>query len=210
MDTILRLFNASGNELARNYDIPGQTISQGVYSRIVYTFTATGTYYVGVSGNPNQNYNPNVAGSGGNARSRGTYSLDLALVALAPDNVGDTLANALVTGLGERGRTSRGYTMPEARIGDNQYLSKDVDLYRFEGTAGQTIIATTSQAESGAYTDTWLRLFDADGRQLTANDDFNGTQSRIEYLLTTTGTFYVGASGRQRHRPALRRRRLRP
>ena len=44
MDTVLRLFNSAGTELAVNDN------SSGLYSRLDYTFAAAGTYYLGVSG----------------------------------------------------------------------------------------------------------------------------------------------------------------
>src|SRR5262249_5187341 len=58
MDTILRLFDAAGNELASNDDF------NTLYSQIDdYLFSASGTYYIGVSGFPNFSYDPNTRGS---------------------------------------------------------------------------------------------------------------------------------------------------
>lgn len=50
VDTVLRLFDAEGNQVAFNDD------AVGIYSRIEYTVPATGTYYLGVSGYPNSAY----------------------------------------------------------------------------------------------------------------------------------------------------------
>ena len=61
----------------------------GLYSQITYSFPATGTYYIGVSGYPNGAYSPEVGGSGV-AGSTGDYQLRLALTAAA--DVGDTLS----------------------------------------------------------------------------------------------------------------------
>jgi subtilisin-like proprotein convertase family protein len=74
MDTILRLFNATGSQLAVNDDFGGT-----LYSRISFTFTTPGTYFLGVSGYANLSYNTNAGGSGSTG-STGDFRLDLALV----------------------------------------------------------------------------------------------------------------------------------
>jgi Ca2+-binding RTX toxin-like protein len=74
MDTMLRLFDSSGNQLALDDDG-----GSGVYSRFGYVFEATDTYYVGVSGYNNRYYSPNVAGSGSSG-SIGDYQLDVMLL----------------------------------------------------------------------------------------------------------------------------------
>jgi hypothetical protein len=78
MTAYLRLFDASGNELANS----------GAGTSLTYTFAAGGTYYLGVSGSPNTSYNPNVAGSGV-AGSTGDYQLSASLSspALSINNV---------------------------------------------------------------------------------------------------------------------------
>ncbi|MBW3543204.1 MAG: pre-peptidase C-terminal domain-containing protein, partial [Planctomycetes bacterium] len=77
MDTMLRLFDASGNALALDDD--GGT---GFYSQLSYTFSTAGTYYLGVSGFANRSYNPNSAGSGVSG-SIGDYQLNLTVHAPA-------------------------------------------------------------------------------------------------------------------------------
>lgn len=72
VDTILRLFNASGTELSSNDD------STGLYSLINFTIVETGIYYVGVSGFPNFQYTPSFGGSGV-AGSSGDYNLSITL-----------------------------------------------------------------------------------------------------------------------------------
>jgi hypothetical protein len=73
-DTILRLFDASGRQVALNDDTVGQ------YSRIDTVIPETGTYYVGVSEYGNFFYDPNVAGSGaGGIFDGGGYRLDVRL-----------------------------------------------------------------------------------------------------------------------------------
>jgi hypothetical protein len=95
-NTYLRVFNASGTQLVTNNDgiAPGEAASQ--FSYLEYTFATAGTYYAGVSLNPNLNYSAatglgDVAGVG----SIGAYRLTL-------NNLGLTLtgtaANNTLTG----------------------------------------------------------------------------------------------------------------
>jgi hypothetical protein len=189
-DPYLRLFDAAGNQLRANDDF------NSVFPYLEYAFTTSGTHYIGVSGAPNSSYNPNVSGSGRDG-STGAYTLDLGLVTPGPDGIGDTLATAFVTGLGpHKGR----FATPGARIGDNQYLGRDVDLYRVDAVAGQTLTARTSLPPDGSYADTVLRLFDAAGTELTLDDDFQDREgfsslhSYIGYSVPADGTYYVGVS----------------
>ena len=76
VDTILRLFDAAGNELATSDDdpAPGEPATREPY--VDYTATVAGDYYVGVSGYSNSSYDPNVIGSGlvGNV---GPYDIEI-------------------------------------------------------------------------------------------------------------------------------------
>src|SRR5262249_28314683 len=47
----------------------------------------------------------------------------------------------------------------------------------------------------GTAMDTYLRLFDASGTQVAANDDASGLYSRIDYSFAKPGTYYIGVSG---------------
>lgn len=70
---------------------------------------------------------------------------------------------------------------------------QDVDLYRFEGRAGQKIILEIHAARYGSALDSILTLYDAGGGILASNDDIPGsTDSRIAHTLPKTGTYYVG------------------
>jgi hypothetical protein len=82
-DTVLRLFDASGNQLAVDDDSGGGV--GGHYSKITYLFTTPGnqTYYVGVSTYSNFTYNPNLANSG-TAGGLGDYLLSLSTTVAAP------------------------------------------------------------------------------------------------------------------------------
>ena len=75
MDTFVRLFDSDGNPLAAETNAPQ-------YSRLHYVIPATGTYYVGVSGAPNDSYSATTGGSG-SAGSTGDYRLDLTVTPLS-------------------------------------------------------------------------------------------------------------------------------
>lgn len=72
LDAYLRLFNASGEEIANNDQFNGND------PLLDFFVTTGGFYYIGVSGFPNRNYNPMVGGSG-TSQSRGLYNLTLSI-----------------------------------------------------------------------------------------------------------------------------------
>jgi hypothetical protein len=174
----LELFNAAGTNLSTNY---GYTSSA---ARIDYQFATAGAYYVGVSGYPG--YNPNVGGSG-YPGGRGDYQLNLTLATPTADSAGDTLGAAQATGLG----TANGTFGVTAHIGDGLYPLRDVDLYQFQASAGQGLIAATSQVVGGTSLYSDLRLFDSTGRPLGLTTG----GSPLRYVFATSGTYYVGVSG---------------
>lgn len=189
VDTILRLFNDAGQQLAFNDDCPGG----GLYSCINnFNLPGAGIYYAGVSGFPNFNYNPNVGGSGTSGKA-GDFRLTLILEGDVPD-IGDTLAEAEVTNLGPGAGT---YTLPTQPIGNGPFGNRDVDLFVFEADEGILLTATTEQPPDGAAMDTILRVFDAKGQELAANDDCEGTLYSClnDFSIPATGTYYAGVSG---------------
>ena len=132
----LNIFDKDGIRLYANYwynFYGSQVVTQD------FAFTTTGTYYVGVSGYYNALYDPKVGGSGYAAYYTGDYNLTLKLKTPAPDTAGDTLTDALATGFGPTAGTSTTYT---GHIGDGLYKYNDVDLYKFQATAGQALTAT--------------------------------------------------------------------
>ena len=73
LDSVIRLFDSSGNQLAGGFNNDGRGPGEpaSVESYLEYTFTNSGTFYVGVSGSPNTNYSGatgtnDVTGSTGN------------------------------------------------------------------------------------------------------------------------------------------------
>jgi pimeloyl-ACP methyl ester carboxylesterase len=77
LDSYLRLFSASGVELAANDNAmgPGE-VSSGPDSYVEYTFPNGGTFYVGVSSSGNTAYDP-IIGNGDVSGSTGNYTLVL-------------------------------------------------------------------------------------------------------------------------------------
>lgn len=76
VDSVLRLFNSRGNQLASNNDAPAPGEVASTDSYLSYTATASGTYYIGVSGVGNSFYNPLTGVASGNG-SVGFYTLIL-------------------------------------------------------------------------------------------------------------------------------------
>ncbi len=69
----------------------------------------------------------------------------------------------------------------------------DVDVYRFEGKAGQRITAEVFAARLGSALDSLLTLYTGDGQTLAANDDLGPStrDSRLEVTLPRDGTYYL-------------------
>jgi hypothetical protein len=80
-DTVIRLFDFNGTELAFNDDDP----TGGLGSYLSYSFTANETYYIGISGFNEQHSSYNaVTGTGTVAGSMGAYTISLAHTDLPP------------------------------------------------------------------------------------------------------------------------------
>src|SRR5207248_10303875 len=76
----------------------------------------------------------------------------------------------------------------QGAIGQKQ----DVDVYRFEGKAGQQLVAGVLAARYGSALDSFLTLHDGEGRTLASNDDSDGSpDSRVERRLPRDGTYYL-------------------
>ena len=70
--------------------------------------------------------------------------------------------------------------------------AQDVDVYAFEGKAGQKVVLEVHAARYGSALDSFLSLHDKDGQVLASNDDIAGTvDSRIEATLPTAGKYFV-------------------
>jgi hypothetical protein len=90
VDSLLRLFDSSGNQLAVNDNAAAPGESSTTESFLAYTFPTAGTYYVGVSGNFNLTYSP-LSGDSDIAGATGPYTLILSpgLTGTISGNVGN-------------------------------------------------------------------------------------------------------------------------
>ena len=79
LNSVLRLFDFEGNQVAVSNNDPAPDELLGADSYIDFTAPATGIYYLGVSGFDNFNYSPLIAGSG-EGGSQGDYELTINLV----------------------------------------------------------------------------------------------------------------------------------
>lgn len=105
----------------------------------------------------------------------------------------DTIATATPSSFSGSGTaTYQGLT-----IGDGLAGALDVDIFAVTLPRGGLIRASVLAAQlplpSGF--DSYLRLFNALGEELTANDQFNGPDALIDFFVTTGGTYYIGVSG---------------
>jgi hypothetical protein len=68
----------------------------------------------------------------------------------------------------------------------------DVDVYRFDGNKGQRVVIEIMAARLGSPLDSVLTMYDADGRIVASNDDFDGgPDSRLEVTLPRDGVYFV-------------------
>jgi subtilisin family serine protease len=183
LDSYLRVFDAAGVQLAANDNGAAAGEVLGTSSYVEYTFGSAGTYYVSVSGSPNKAYDA-VAGTGDVGGSTGAYTISLVNRVVGNDD-DDQLGEATPLALGQTASDS--------------ISSKDVDMYAVTAAAGQRL-AFDVDRPAGSSLDSYLRVFDADGRQLAVND--NGTApgetlspaSYAEVTFPSAGTYFVGVS----------------
>jgi hypothetical protein len=201
-DTILRVFDSEGNEIA--VDDNG---GENQFSRVEAIVTQ-GTYYVGVSGYDNRDYNPNTVNSG-TAGSVGSYNLGFQFGAGTgtDSSSGDrngTIATAFIqedlvfdeietqTALATIGSD------PIPDVSDRVSIGRtDIDIVQFEVTTPGIMVIESSDndLEDSESLDSVLRLFDSEGNELTSDDDSGDDSfSRLEANLDV-GTYYLGVSG---------------
>ncbi len=153
-DTVLRLYNAAGDEIAYNDDTPGSWAS-----RIIWTAAAAGNYAVKVN-----HYSSSAAGAATsyNLRVLGSTATG---DSYEPDN-GVAAARAIVPGGAAQAHTF--------------HIPGDQDWLAFDATTGNAYQIETSNLTGG--NDTVLEVYAADGTTLLAsNDDYGGLASRVSY-----------------------------
>ncbi len=187
VDTMLFLFDPSGVLLASNDD------ADSFDPMIQYHIEAHQSYYVAVAGYGNDDFDPFLSGSGlpGDTGEYRYYARlrPLSDIALLRD---DTLSSGAVSDI------AVGQTLLGNVGSDGAYTigPADVDIYRLTAAAtGPVAIEVTGYDAFGA--DTFLRLFDANGVELSFNDNRHPgtTGSYVRTLLQAGQTYYIGVNG---------------
>ncbi|MEB3358323.1 MAG: S8 family serine peptidase [Synechococcales bacterium] len=181
VDTYLRLFNASGQELAAD-DESGA----GGFSQLTIALTP-GTYYAGVSGDPNRTYSP-TTGSGV-AGAMGAYRLRFSTQGSDADGV-LTGATAITPGSESEPQRLSGVI---GQDGTTPVQLADVDIYRVQApSSGRLLLDIDTPYASGQFVDSYLRVFNASGQEVGFNNDglaVNGLGDRTEFA-TVSGQVY--------------------
>ncbi len=66
----------------------------------------------------------------------------------------------------------------------------DVDIFAINLTKNQILVVDAETAKSGK-PDTMLFLYDSSGKEVAANDDFTGRESRMSYKTAADGKYYI-------------------
>jgi hypothetical protein len=89
-------------------------------------------------------------------------------------------------------RDAQSITLPATVAGAIQ-APQDVDVFKFEGKAGQRVTCEVLANRLGSPLDATLTLYDASGAVLSLADDTPGSRDPIlTYTLPKTGTYYLG------------------
>ncbi|MCC6511381.1 MAG: DVUA0089 family protein, partial [Pirellulaceae bacterium] len=196
LGSYLRLFDAQGTQLAANDNAaaPGES-SVGFDAYLRDTFATGGTYYIGVSNSGNIAYDA-VTGAGdtsSSANAIGDYQLTVQLAQTPVTDLDDAISEAV--DLGTISTTNQG-------TGGSISPDVDVDMFKFTVTAGQIVdfdIDTILNGSGGL--GSYLRLFNAQGQQLAANDNAAapgesavGFDAYLRHTFATAGTYYLAVS----------------
>ncbi len=188
---VIRVFDSGGNALAgsdllQNSDSSSLSTSKtstDVRPTVQLVSSSGGVYYIGISGAGNNQYDPRQIGTPNVNQTAGDYQLNL-LETPAPD--GQTLDGAVpvVVTSGAPAVVADAITDPDA-----------FHLYAVHLTAGQQLTVNVVGLGENSF-DSFLRLFDAGGREVAFNDDANTntTDSSQHFYAPATGTYYIGVS----------------
>jgi len=171
LDATLELIAPDGTtSLAFNDDF------DGFDSRISYRVPQSGRYYVvirafGATGGPGLTYAIN-------------FDKVTCPVVGTEQEPNDTPGTAAPVAIGDSGS---GEVCPQD---DNP--AGDVDYWAITARAGTTIELDVDAAALGLFVDPVIALYASDGTtQLAFNDDEDGADSRLQYSIITTGTYYA-------------------
>ncbi len=130
----------------------------------------------------------------GNASSGTTERYDFRVIGAAGENEpNDTLVSATPVAFG----SSSEARFTGVTLGNGLSGALDVDLYRVDlDRAGQIRAEIFARRPGFSSTlDSYLRLFNAQGVEIAANDQAVGSDSLIDFFVQTGGTYYIGVSG---------------
>jgi hypothetical protein len=162
-DTYLSLYSSSGTLLDADDDISATNYD----SQILYTPTATGTYYLGCSGYQ---------------QSTGAYVLAASAPVVSDDYAGDN--------------STTGSVAIGATVEGSIETAGDHDRFAVTLTAGRRYTFNLDPETSNALSDPYLQLYSSGGTLLADDDDSGpGYASQITYTPTTSGVYYLDSSG---------------
>lgn len=165
LDTVVRLLDINGNEVFFNDD-SNDTLN----SEIAFTSGASGVFY--------------VSAQGFGDISIGAYDLQVTSDFVPPTDP-DVLASV---------STSETLVPNGAAVEGTIFQNGDDDWFRLNVIENAEYRITQS-ATSGSSLDSFLRLLDNQGNELLFNNDFNGTDSELNFTSGSTGFFFVSAQG---------------
>jgi hypothetical protein len=117
-----------------------------------------------------------------NGEATGAYRLAVTSAAIPPDDAGNDAST--------RARIRSG----QSATGNIEYEG-DVDWYRLSARSGQTYRIALAGAGEGGLGDPLLRVIDAEGNELAANDDSEGSlNSALEFTPQASGNVFIEAS----------------
>lgn len=187
VNTVAIIFDGDGRRLGVNDSLDSPD------SLLRYQIAPNTDYYVGITGFGNQNFDPFALGTG-TGGDTGTYTLNGSLIPLeqAGNLVDNTIDSSAVQNI------TSGETLLGNVGNDSGFIvgETDVDIYRFVPTVDATVnIRAIANQEFSA--DTYLRVFDANGNEIAANDNESSiNQSSLIQLDVIAGTeYYVGVNG---------------
>ncbi len=149
--------------------------------------------WISVTGLGNHGFNWSAPGSG-TGGDTGDYQLSVQELPTADLAF---LANNSIT-LNTPTPITLGQTVTENIGSDNQtYIgADDVDIFSYTAPGDQLVVVRTFADQEGS-ADTYLRIFNAQGQELAANNDADATTkgSQITILLNAGQTYYIGVNG---------------
>ena len=178
LDSVLRVFNSAGRELARNDDAPGQSGD----SVLNFITPEAGEYFVELrdvnyGGGPAFFYRLRVGGAPirpGYLKTNSTQQLQV----ISEREPNDTPAKATKVTLTE---TVRGTFN---RAGDR-------DCYEFSGRQGERLEFRTATRSLGSACDAVLELYAADGKRLARSNPSAADEGVLTHSFASNGTYHL-------------------